>query len=150
MGDVSQYFKDYGEEIYRYLRRLVDDEEAARDLLQETFLKAMRYTIEEEKAKSYIYRIAHSLAMDYFREKAHYSSFPLLEERIAANPVDEDDYNEIWNIPNSQEKGILLLYYQEKYSCQEIADRLNIPLNTVKSHLHRAKKKIYNFLKGDN
>lgn len=128
----------------------MDDEEAAKDLLQETFLKAMRYSIEEEKAKSYIYRIAHSLAMDYFREKAHYSSYPFLEERVVANPDESVDYQEMRNIPNSQEKGILLLYYQERYSCQEIADRLNIPLNTVKSHLHRAKKRIYNYLKGDN
>ena len=39
-------------------------------------------------------------------------------------------------------KSILILFYREELSYQEIADALSVPLNTVKSNLYRAKKSL--------
>lgn len=148
MGDISYYFKTYGKEIYSYLRRLVGEEESAKDLLQETFLRAIKISLEEKTAKSYLYRIAHNLAMDYFREKAHYQDSDL-PEREKESPEKIIENKEIWKILNPMERSVLILYYQEGYSYKEISEKLGIPLNTVKSHAFRGKKRVYNYIKGD-
>ncbi len=148
MGDISYYFKLYGKEIYSYLRRLIGEEETAKDLLQETFLRAMKISLEERTAKSYLYKIAHNLAMDYFREKNHFREINFFEE-IKENPEKIVENQEIWKILNPMEKSVLILYYQQGYSYKEISNKLGIPLNTVKSYAFRGKKKIYNYIKGD-
>jgi RNA polymerase sigma-70 factor (ECF subfamily) len=48
MSDIISYLQVYGEEIYRYLRKLLREEEAAKDIIQETFLRAMKTNIEEK------------------------------------------------------------------------------------------------------
>jgi|YelNatPaOPRAMG01_1025707.scaffolds.fasta_scaffold01004_12 RNA polymerase sigma-70 factor (ECF subfamily) len=149
MGDISYYFKIYGKEIYSYLRRLIGEEETAKDLLQETFLRALKISLEDKTAKSYLYRIAHNLAMDYFRERYHFreTNLPQKEEEEPEKIIEN---MEIWKILNPIEKSILILHYQEGYSYKEISEKLGIPLNTVKSHVFRGKKRIYNYIKGDD
>ncbi|HOL39768.1 MAG: RNA polymerase sigma factor [Dictyoglomaceae bacterium] len=149
MGDISFYFEKYGEEIYRYLRRLTRDEETAKDLLQETFLRAMRSSVDDEKAKNYLFRIAHNLAIDYFNETKRFVDVPLDGEESPGNAYEIMENKDIWKPLELIEKSILILYYQEGYSYKEISEKLDIPLNTVKSHVFRAKKKIYNYLKGE-
>lgn len=86
--------------------------------------------------------------MDYFRERAHYQ-YNDFSEREEENPEKTIENKEIWEILNPMEKSVLILYYQEGYSYQEISKKLGIPLNTVKSHAFRGKKKIHNYIKGD-
>ncbi|PMQ01739.1 MAG: RNA polymerase [Dictyoglomus sp. NZ13-RE01] len=146
--DISYYFLKYGKEIFIYLRNLVGEEELAKDLLQETFIKAMRYSLREETAKTYLYRIAHSLAMDYLRKNSRfvdvdYDGFYESPEKLA-------EYEDIWRILSPIERSILTLYYKMGYSYKEISEKLNIPVNTVKSHIYRGKKKIYNYFKEED
>ncbi len=148
MGDISYYFKLYGKEIYSYLRRLIGDDETAKDLLQETFLRVIKISLEEKTAKSYLYKIAHNLAMDYFRKKDYFVDMDLYE-RIEENPEKILENQEIWKILDPMERGVLILYYQQGYSYKEISEKLDIPLNTVKSYAFRGKKRIYNYIKGD-
>lgn len=148
MGDISYYFKLYGKEIYSYLRRLIGDDETAKDLLQETFLRVIKISLEEKTAKSYLYKIAYNLAMDYFRKKDYFVDMDLYE-RIEENPEKILENQEIWKILNPMERSVLILYYQQGYSYKEISEKLGIPLNTVKSHAFRGKKRIYNYIKGD-
>lgn len=149
MNDVALYFKLYGEKIYRYLRRLLKDEETAKDILQETFFRAMRSAIDEDKVENYLFRIAHNLAMDYFKDSKRYVD---IEEDCLSNtksfePMKIVEEKDIWRPLSPIERSILILHYQEGYSYEEISNKLNIPLNTIKSHVYRAKKKIYNYLK---
>lgn len=146
MSDIINYFQLYGEEIYRYLRRLLRDEETAKDILQETFLKAMKINIEEKTAKNYLFKIAHNLAMDYLKEKDRFLDVEI-ESEMRHSPEEIVEQKDIWKPLSPIEKGILILYYQEGYSYEEISEKLSIPLNTLKSHIYRAKKKIYNYLK---
>lgn len=148
MNDIALYFKLYGEKIYRYLRRLVRDEETAKDLLQETFLRAMKVSIDEDKAENYLFKIAHNLAMDYFKDSHRYVD---VEDDLFNSgkfePMRFVENKDIWKPLSPIERSILILHYYEGYSYEEISSKLNIPLNTVKSHVYRAKKKIYNYLK---
>lgn len=149
MSDFSSYFKLYGEKIYRYLRKILKDEETAKDILQETFLRAMRMSIDEDKVENYLFRIAHNLAMDYFKDSQRYVDIEedCLSDNRSFEPMKLLEDRDIWKPLSPIEKSILMLHYHEGYSYEEISEKLNIPLNTVKSHVHRAKKKIYNYLK---
>jgi len=139
----------YGEEIYIFLRKFLKDEEIAKDILQETFLKAMKVSLEEEKAKNYLFKIAKNLAIDYLRKEGRL----VYEEELLEGNVENPEYiienRDIWRPLNEIEKEVLILYYYKGYSYEEISKKLRISLNTVKSHIYRAKKKIYNYLDGE-
>jgi RNA polymerase sigma-70 factor (ECF subfamily) len=149
MDNIEKYFKMYGEEIYIFLRKFLKDEEIAKDILQETFLKAMKVSLEEEKAKNYLFKIAKNLAINYLRKEGRL----VYEEELLEGNVEDPEYiienRDIWRPLNEIEKEVLILYYYKGYSYEEISKKLRIPLNTVKSHIYRAKKKIYNYLKGE-
>jgi len=149
MDNIEKYFKMYGEEIYIFLRKFLKDEEIAKDILQETFLKAMKVSLEEEKAKNYLFKIAKNLAIDYLRKEGKL----VYEEELLEGNVEDPEYiienRDIWRPLNEIEKEVLILYYYKGYSYEEISKKLRISLNTVKSHIYRAKKKIYNYLKGE-
>jgi len=148
MDNIEKYFKMYGEEIYIFLRKFLKDEEIAKDILQETFLKAMKVSLEEEKAKNYLFKIAKNLAIDYLRKEGRL----VYEEELLEGNVEDPEYiienRDIWRPLNEIEKEVLILYYYKGYSYEEISKKLRISLNTVKSHIYRAKKKIYNYLDG--
>jgi len=139
----------YGEEIYIFLRKFLKDEEIAKDILQETFLKAMKVSLEEEKAKNYLFKIAKNLAIDYLRKEGRL----VYEKELLEGNVEDPEYiienRDIWRPLNEIEREVLILYYYKGYSYEEISKKLRISLNTVKSHIYRAKKKIYNYLKGE-
>jgi len=149
MDNIEKYFKMYGEEIYIFLRKFLKDEEIAKDILQETFLKAMKVSLEEEKAKNYLFKIAKNLAIDYLRKEGRL----VYEEELLEGNVEDPEYiienRDIWRLLNEIEKEVLILYYYKGYSYEEISKKLRISLNTVKSHIYRAKKKIYNYLEGE-
>jgi RNA polymerase sigma-70 factor (ECF subfamily) len=149
MDNIEKYFKMYGEEIYIFLRKFLKDEEIAKDILQETFLKAMKVSLEEEKAKNYLFKIAKNLAIDYLRKEGRL----VYKEELLEGNVEDPEYiienRDIWRPLNEIEKEVLILYYYKGYSYEEISKKLRISLNTVKSHIYRAKKKIYNYLKGE-
>ena len=148
MDNIEKYFKMYGEEIYIFLRKFLKDEEIAKDILQETFLKAVKVSLEEEKAKNYLFKIAKNLAIDYLRKEGRL----VYEEELLEGNVEDPEYiienRDIWRPLNEIEKEVLILYYYKGYSYEEISKKLRISLNTVKSHIYRAKKKIYNYLDG--
>ncbi|MCX7942619.1 MAG: RNA polymerase sigma factor, partial [Dictyoglomaceae bacterium] len=109
----------------------------------------MKISLEEKTAKSYLYKIAHNLAMDYFREKVHFDDINSYCEETKENPEKLVEDQEIWKILSPMERSVLILHYQQGYSYKEISEKIGIPLNTVKSYVFRGKRKIYNYIKGD-
>ncbi|MEW5950489.1 MAG: sigma-70 family RNA polymerase sigma factor [Elusimicrobiota bacterium] len=141
--------------IFKAVYSLVKTEAQAQDLTQEVLLKAYE-NIEkfEEKAKlsSWLYRIAYNLSVNWLeREKDKESQFPenageIFEETAdlqdAAFEKAETTALIMKSFENLEEKHriILKLRYLEDKSYQEIAYILNMPINTVKIKILRAKK----------
>lgn len=118
------------------------------DLLQETFLRAYLSLAgfnAQARFSTWLYRIAYNLAIDHFRKK-----------RIATCSIDHsedlasaDDLSQ-WELQrdlalamkelSSAQQQAVLLCYAEGYSHTEAADKLQLPLGTVKTHIMRAKK----------
>ncbi|MDD2731694.1 MAG: RNA polymerase sigma factor [Candidatus Pacebacteria bacterium] len=156
----------YEKQIFNYIYRLVNEKESAEDLTQETFIKVFK-EINKIKPdlnfKSWVYKIATNKAYDWFRKKKRLAAIPILSNTSRHYPgVSEDnlpytddkskeieitdEINRALEKLNPREKTALILFYRQDLSCQEIADALSIPLNTVKTHLYRAKKSLKNYL----
>jgi RNA polymerase sigma factor (sigma-70 family) len=58
-------------------------------------------------------------------------------------------YRAIWMLPDSQRVALELRHFQD-LSYQDMAQVMELPLNTVRSHLYRARRKLAELLEEDN
>lgn len=138
------------EPLWRYLRRLAGNDDAARDLAQDTWLRVLRGIARlrsPEKLRAWLFGIARRVAMD--RLRVSYARPSQADVVIDDLPADEPDVNleaeiatleeQLANLP-IVEREILTLFYLQELSLQEIAELVGIPQGTVKSRLFRARK----------
>ncbi len=153
-GELVLKHQDF---IFNVVSKYVRFEEEARDITQDVFLKAYE-NIEkfrgESKFSSWLYRIAYNLSMNW-SERVQGRETQLDDAFAETIPAPPDLADEIYEretilariteileeIPLKY-KVVIKLYYFEDKSYQEIADTLNIPINTVKIQLLRAKEHI--------
>lgn len=159
----------YQEALLRYIRRIgCTDPEAAKDILQESFIKAYSNLNDYDSAfsfKTWIYRIVHNETMNHFRKQrnrpqpvADESSLYLFEmipdELDIAGEVDlklrEVAVSEALTKLKPQYKDVLILRFFENKSYDEIGDILHIPHGTVATYIARGKKELQALLKEHN
>jgi RNA polymerase sigma-70 factor, ECF subfamily len=157
-----EIIKRYQNKLMRYALYLTQDEHKAADVVQETFIKAYKNLNnfnEKRKFSSWIYRIAHNEAMNFFKKK-QFKKIILNEDLDFDSGIDLQDNlikKELQeNIHHCLKKISLLyrepltLYFLEEKSYEEISDILRIPIGTVGTRINRAKilmKKICQKLK---
>src|SRR5262249_24580043 len=153
-------FKRYQLPLYVYIFELVRDEQTSLDLVQETFINAVRHLgslREDGKFGSWLFGIAHQKCIQQWRKRDREAA--ALEE-IAGAPVEfESDpgdllvsreqeaefMNCIHQLPAPQ-RSALLLYFVEDFSLEEIASVTGVSIGTVKSRLHYAKRELVKLL----
>lgn len=144
--------------IYNFVLRYVDNRDDARDLCQQTFIRAyknMRRLRDPDKFTSWIYQIALNACRDAGRRRS-LVSLDTLDTPIAdtTTPPDAMVHEQnvrdllnraLQNLPEEQRVVIIMKEYQGlKFT--EIAETLKVPLNTVKSRMYyglSALKKIF-------
>jgi RNA polymerase sigma-70 factor (ECF subfamily) len=154
-GDPAAWdtlFRRYQLPLYVFVFELVREEQAALDLVQETFIAAVRHLgslREDEKFGSWLFGIAHQKCIQRWRKRRE-----ILFEEIPEDPEALDDGPDELLIRREQEAGfmnlltqlpppqraVLLLHFVEEFSLEEIARITSTQLGTVKSRLHYAKR----------
>ncbi len=157
--------------LYNYALRLTNNEDDAKDLIQDTYLKAYRFIDKyqnDTNAKAWLFRILKNSFINNYRknsrtpDQVEYSEVEefvdLLKDESA--PITDmrrdmfdhllgDDVVRAMESLNEEFRTILILSDLEEMTYEEIAEILEIPLGTVRSRLHRARKvmqeKLYNF-----
>jgi RNA polymerase sigma-70 factor, ECF subfamily len=139
----------YETRLKSYLFRLLNfNNEDADDCLSQTFVRAYTKLTSYQKERSFsswLYRIAHNIAVDHIRKNngkhftfdtEHFGQFP-------AKTKDEftDKLDFILNKLDSQNKDLLILFYVQGLSLNELSDIYNIIPNTIAVRLKRAKEK---------
>ncbi len=159
----SDYFglliERYEQKLLRYSRKFLNDDEEAKDMVQETFLKAYKNIKgfdAERKFSPWIYRIAHNEMVNALKRKGRVPvvSFDLdtflpyythdkkeLEREIDRREM-KDVVDKCLNKLPSKYRWPVVLYYLEELSYREIADVLEVPISTVGIRIKRAKEKI--------
>ena len=142
------------------LLRLAANPVVADDLGQETFLRAYRGLEHFEgraRFSTWVYRIAYNVFLNHKTRTKQYGALPegMLERRAA--PVDErtperhdlrHDLELAMAALPERYRAVITLYYLRELSYPEIAECLDLPLGTVKTHLHRAKRLLREELPG--
>src|SRR5258708_24049549 len=140
--------------LYNLARYLTGAQGDAEDLVQETFIRALRTAGEFEDAnlKGWLLRILRNAFYDsYRREKKHRAVEPLDEETIAAEGWQRTD-SEVEVLQRAAARDVeaammrlpadgrtVLLLDLEGFTETEISDIMNCPVGTVKSRLMRAR-----------
>ncbi len=125
-----------------YLRRIVGDQQLAQDLLQETFLLAIRSKdklTDVYSPRAWLFGVARNLAMNTIRRRPSVVSLPanLSQDCCPPDPRVEEMRQAISKLPPTQQETLELRLSRD-LSYQEIATVLEIPLGTVRSRLHNA------------
>ena len=114
----------------------------AQDLLQETFLLAIRSKAkltDVSSPRAWLFGVARNIAMNTIRRRPSVVSLPanLSQDCLPPDPRIERMRQAITKLPATQQETLELRLTQE-LSYQEIATVLEIPLGTVRSRLHNA------------
>jgi len=90
---IGQLYDLHRESIFRYFWLRLDDHQLAEDLTGDVFMRMLdalpRYRAYGLPFRAWLYRIAHNLAIDYFRKMNHQQTVPL--EVVDEQPVGGDD-----------------------------------------------------------
>lgn len=148
---VEQLYQEHRRPIYAYLARLVDDREAAEDLCQETFLKALRCWEQHDPAASpvaWLYRIAANTAYDHLRRRRRWASRALpielaarLGAPMAEAPALGDSVRSALAQLPARYRAPLLLRACDGLSLEEIASALGCSSDAAKMRLSRARRR---------
>lgn len=144
--------------IFTTIYLIVKDQFTAEDLLQETFIKAIktiqsgRYN-EEGKFLPWISRIAHNMAIDHFRKSKRYPMIVMEDGSNVFNTLDfaEDSYESqqikqetyarlrdlIQTLPDTQREVLMMRHYMQM-SFQEIAETTGVSINTALGRMRYA------------
>ncbi len=140
------------EPLWRYLRRLSNNDDVARDFTQDTWLRVLRAVAtlrDAAKFRAWLFGIARRVAMD--RLRALYAQAPHCDvsvDDIAAEAPDVNLETEFATLESSVaslaivERETVTLFYLRELSLEEIAELTGVPVGTVKSRLFRARRQL--------
>jgi len=158
MHDFGDFFEKSFEPIYHFIRRYISDDMVAKDLAQDTFLRVYEKRADFQSqlhAKSYTYIVAKNLSLDFLKHQKVRNQYA---ESLVDIPVEDNDFikNIIYTETvhtvkvalatlSPQSKRIIELS-MEGLSNDEIAQELQISINTVKTIKKRAYEKLRQLL----
>jgi len=158
-GEAAAYerlVREYGDRIYRFVRRMVGDR-SAEDLTQEAFVRIHRSVASYEPGGSFdswLFTIANNLCIDHLRRRREERALSEEHEPAAARAADPVDARElrdalthaIAQLPPEQ-KQVFLLREEAGIPFREIARMTGCPLNTALGRMHYAMEHLRNSLK---
>ena len=151
--------RDIETHVYRTAYYILGNEQDAMDASQEALLRIYtKINSYEQKAlfKTWVQRIVTNICIDKFRRakptvsiEEHNMVFSSkasgVEDEVLSAYVAQDIREAIEQLPDHH-KAVVVLRYLQDFSYNEIADSLNLPLNTVKSYLYRARQQLQTML----
>jgi len=142
-------FDRYHAPLYNFYARLMGDRGVSEDLVQEVFLRILRYRASYQPGtpfRPWIYQIARNARFDHYRKSPPREREAFDPERLRAaappDPAQQEQEAELLHralgeLSDDKREILILARFQElKYT--EIAGLLGCELNTVKTRVHRA------------
>jgi len=161
----NELFREYEHPLYLFAFRMLKSDMAAKDIIQDVFLKlwTIRDRISEIKSiSSFLYRLTENKVIDHLRaaasdqkkkqalwQRLHQSTEPYAGIGVELNEYHTIIQQAIEQLP-PQRRAVYLLSQEEDKSRKEVASLLQISPNTVKNHLAKAVENIVAYLKNNS
>jgi RNA polymerase sigma-70 factor, ECF subfamily len=169
-GDADAWdelFRVHQLPLYVFVLKMVRNETTALDIVQETFIAATRYLgslKEDGRFLSWMFSIARQKSAAHWRRSTRDPmANPATEEIEKFEAVDEIDPTDFLvaaeqeqflqtlldRLPGSH-REVLILFFLEEFSLEEISEITECPVGTVKSRLHYAKKSLRKLIENED
>jgi RNA polymerase sigma factor (sigma-70 family) len=135
---------------------MLGDKAEAADMTQDVFIKLWEHEMkmDPDRVLGWLLKVARNGCIDLIRKRKvrkavkesqefsldSISSDEILPDRIASNVLFDEKLKRALDTMGEPHKSIVVLREVQDYKYEEISELLNLPLNTVKVYLHRARK----------
>ncbi len=150
---IDEIMKQYGGMLFNHIRRMLGNEEDAKDVLQEVFVNVFKKIDgfrEESSLKTWLFRIASNKTIDFIRREKRFKAEELPETlKSGTNPLKFTEkslkkdlvYKALMEL-KEEEREIVIMKEIDGFTFREIAEIKNMPENTVKTKLYTSLKKL--------
>ncbi len=157
---MERLIKLHQNRLYAFIWRIVRNDSDAEDICQEAFLRAfssLKDFKEEYRFSTWLFTIGYRLAINHIKHCSAMAGFDFSNVSSSSSDVQNPEQiaiqseqatnlkKVIWSEVDKLsvfQRAVMMMFYREGLSCQEISDALDIPVATVKSHLHRGRDKL--------
>jgi len=142
----------YQDKVFRLCYSMLGDRAQAEDAAQESFLriwKSMERYRGDAALGTWIFSVARNVCLTAISKRAAFRSAPIEEaERVTpeAPQRERDLLYLVGQLPENYRRVVMLFYMQDR-SYEETARMLDLPMGTVKTHLHRARQQLARMVK---
>lgn len=148
------FFNAWHERVYHYFLKKLNQEQDAKDLTQQTFIKFWQYRhllTTHHSAETQLIQKARLIYIDWLRKCAHQQK---LLEQYPGQPLIKTDNSEV-HTPNLEQalerlpkmrRKVIELSHLQGYKYKEVAAQLNISVKTVDNHVQQALKQLRKYL----
>ncbi len=157
-GAFAGLYDRHSRAAYSLAYRMMGEQQAAEDLVQEAFLKVWRaagsYRAQRASVRTWVLSIVHNRGIDHLRSSASRRRIQDRVQEMAPTSQPSEAFAETWRnsrgeqvrealrgLP-SEQRNVLELAYFSGYTHKEIAQLLNEPLGTIKGRMRLGLKKI--------
>ncbi|MCX3263746.1 MAG: RNA polymerase sigma factor [Pedobacter agri] len=157
----TQTISKYSQHLFEHAIKFTRDEDDAKDLVQETLIKGMRFCknfADGTNLKGWLYVIMKNTFINDFRKTARKKEVITTDDEISNAQLTKSAATNNANTTFAMEDiskamasikpeySIPFQLYFEGYKYEEIAEQLDIPLGTVKTHIHQARHGLQKYL----
>jgi RNA polymerase sigma factor (sigma-70 family) len=148
---VRLVYREYGRLVYAVAFRMLGSRELADEATQETFVKAWKSADRFDPSRElgpWLATIARRTAIDLHRREARRATEELQEDTVVELPDGVERTFDAWAVREALdelppiERDVMRLQHLEALTQAEIAERLGVPIGTVKSRSARAHRRL--------
>lgn len=150
--EYNQSVDLYSDHLFRFILSNLKDEDKAKDIVQESYVKlwAKHNEVSYDKVKSWLFSTGYRTMIDGLRREKRQAAFSEVDFNAHSTTEQYSDLQQVLHeavnqLPEDQ-KSVVLLRDYEGYSYKEIADITGLSESQVKVYIFRARKHLKNYI----
>ena len=148
--DIENTIREYSDLLFRTCFLMLKNRHDVEDVMQETFIKYMTVNPKldsEAHKRAWLLRVSQNKCKNllrFHRMHMHVSYEDVQENLVSKDNIDNEYFAEFMKVSNLdfKYKSVIMLYYYEEYSIEEVANILDLSVVAVKKRLQRAREKV--------